>query len=92
MERRVDIGRRVGRDERQVAFVREVQLVSMVFQNKSELGDLKTLPLSQRQFFPQELEALLHYNGFAIEHLWGDFTRGPLEDDSESQVLVVRKR
>ena len=73
-------------------FVREVQLVSMVFQNRSDLGDLKTLPLSQRQFFPQELEALLHYNGFAIEHLWGDFTRGPLEDDSESQVLVVRKK
>jgi SAM-dependent methyltransferase len=73
-------------------FVRQVQLVSMIFQSTEDIGDLKTLPLSQRQFFPQELEALLYYNGFAIEHWWGDFERGPLADDSESQVLVVKKR
>jgi SAM-dependent methyltransferase len=71
---------------------REVQMVSMVFQNTEDLSDLRSLPLSQRQFFPQELEALLHYNGFALEHLWGDFERGPLSNESESQVVVVKKR
>jgi hypothetical protein len=70
--------------------VRQVQMVSMVFQNLENLEDLKVMPLSQRQFFPQELEALLHYNGFEIEHFWGDFERGPLTAESESQVLVAR--
>lgn len=72
--------------------VREVQLVSMVFQSVTDLHDLRTLPLSQRQFFPEELALLLHYNGFAIEQRWGDFDRGPLTGDSESQIIVARAR
>ena len=70
--------------------LRQVQLVSMVFQSTSELSNLRSLPLSQRQFFPEELALLLHYNGFAIEQRWGDFERGPLTGESESQVLVTR--
>ena len=72
--------------------VRQVQLVSMVFQSASELENLRILPLSQRQFFPAELAMLLHYNGFAIEQRWGDFARGPLTSDSESQIVVARAR
>lgn len=72
--------------------VRQVQMVSMVFQNLDDLGDMKSLPLSQRQFFPEELKGLLHYNGFVIEHMWGDFERGALNDDSETQIVVARAR
>jgi SAM-dependent methyltransferase len=72
--------------------VREVQMVSMVFQSLEQLDDLRVVPLSQRQFFPQELELLLHYNGFVVEHAWGDFDRGSLQSDSESQVIVARLR
>jgi SAM-dependent methyltransferase len=68
--------------------LREVQLMSLVFQSVDELSDLRVLPLSQRQFFPEELALLLHYNGFAIERRWGDFDRGPLSGDSESQIVV----
>jgi hypothetical protein len=53
---------------------------------------LRSGPLSQRQFLPQELEALLHYNGFALEACWGDFARGPLRADSESQVITAKLR
>jgi SAM-dependent methyltransferase len=74
------------------AALQQVQMVSMVFQSLDALEELKIVPLSQRQFFPQELEALLHYNGFVIEHIWGDFERGPLQADSESQVIVARAR
>jgi len=70
--------------------LREVQLMSLVFQSVDDLSDLRVLPLSQRQFFPEELALLLHYNGFAIEQRWGDFDRGPLSADSESQILVCR--
>jgi SAM-dependent methyltransferase len=71
--------------------VLQVQMVSMVFQNTTDLGDMKTAPLSQRQFFPRELEALLHYNGFKIERLWGDFKRSPLTPSSESQIIVAKR-
>ncbi len=72
--------------------VRQVQLVSMIFQNVADLSDVRTLPLSQRQWFPNELEALLHYNGFRVEHMWGDFDKSPLAGDSESQILVAKLR
>jgi SAM-dependent methyltransferase len=71
---------------------RQVQMVSMVFQSLENLADLRSVPLSQRQFFPQELEALLHYNGLALESHWGDFARGALGPDSEIQILVAKLR
>ncbi|MET0286268.1 MAG: methyltransferase domain-containing protein [Polyangiales bacterium] len=71
--------------------LRQVQLVSMVFQSLDELADLRSLPLSQRQFFPEELATLLHYNGFTVTRRYGDFTGGPLTADSESQIVVARK-
>ena len=49
-------------------------------------------PLTQRQFFPAELEALLHYNGFDLESLTGDFDGEPITAASESQVLIARAR
>jgi hypothetical protein len=63
-----------------------------VFQGTEDLGDMRSVPLSQRQFFPQELEGLLHYNGFAVEKVYGDFQRGSLTEDSESQVVVAKLR
>jgi SAM-dependent methyltransferase len=71
---------------------RQVQMVSMIFQDAADIGEMRIVPLSQRQFFPQELEALLHYNGFEIEQQFGDFDQSPLETDSESQIIVARLR
>lgn len=68
----------------------QVQLVSMVFQNLEDSDDMRALPLSQRQFFPEELAQLLHYNGFVTEQRWGDFDQSPLQGDSESQIIVAR--
>lgn len=72
--------------------VRQVQMISMVFQNLNDLGDMRSLPLSQRQFFPEELKQLLHYNGFTLEHMWGDFDKSPLSAESESQIVVAHAR
>jgi SAM-dependent methyltransferase len=71
---------------------RQVQLVTSAFAELGRPDNAFVRPLSHRQFFPQELEALLHYNGLAIEHRWGDFDRGPLHLDCESQVVVARRR
>jgi SAM-dependent methyltransferase len=49
-------------------------------------------PLAQRQFYPQEMEALLHYNGFVVKELYGDFDRGPLVQASDVMVWHVTPR
>lgn len=41
-----------------------------------------------RMYFPQELDALIRYNGFAIEQKYGDYDRSPFEAASEKQLLV----
>ncbi len=50
------------------------------------------IPLAHRQFFPKEWEALLHYNGFATEALYGDFAHGPLDNQSDVMVVHAKRR
>jgi len=51
---------------------------------------LYTMPLTHRQFFPREMEALLHYNGFEQIFFTADFTDLPLDRHVDS--IVVRAR
>jgi SAM-dependent methyltransferase len=48
--------------------------------------------LSQRKFFPAELEALVAHAGFSVEERYGDFAGEPLTGGAESQLLVCRVR
>jgi SAM-dependent methyltransferase len=58
-----------------------------------KLGKRKeTHPVNMRMFFPQELDALLHYNGFEVETKYGDYTGQPFNSDSNVQILVCRLR
>ena len=45
-----------------------------------------------RYTFPQELAALLHYNGFRIERQYGDWNYEPLSATSPSIISLCRKR
>lgn len=72
--------------------VTQVQRIDMAFVGVEDPGDFELMPLAHRQFFPAELEALLHYNGFTIVERFGDFEGNPLDDTSEVQVLVTRCR
>jgi SAM-dependent methyltransferase len=45
-----------------------------------------------RYTFPQELAALLHYNGFSILRQYGDWNEEPLTATSRSIISVCRKR
>jgi SAM-dependent methyltransferase len=45
-----------------------------------------------RYTFPQELAALLHYNGFRIERQYGDWNYEPLSATSPSIISICRKR
>jgi SAM-dependent methyltransferase len=73
--------------------IRQILFVAMEFSPVSG-GDPWMTPLAHRQFFPRELEALLHYNGFDVIARHGDFFRGPLDADSSTMVVhaVPRRR
>jgi SAM-dependent methyltransferase len=70
--------------------VRQVLFVSMEFEPVGDVGrDVGRgwmTPLAHRQFFPQEWEALLHYNGFKVERVEGDFAGGPFTRSSDVMV------
>lgn len=48
--------------------------------------------IALRYTFPQELAALLHYNGFTIIRQYGDWNLEPLTAASTSIIVVCRKR
>jgi SAM-dependent methyltransferase len=83
------IGGRTYRERERYEYdhVRQIEVIETRFERRDDR--FSTL-LSHRHFFPAELEALLHYNGFTIEARYGDYARRPLTSASPSQVVVAR--
>jgi SAM-dependent methyltransferase len=52
-------------------------------------GEEHAVPLDMRMFFPAEIDALLHYNGFRIEAKFGDHEKVPFCDSSRKQIIVA---
>jgi SAM-dependent methyltransferase len=71
--------------------LRQVLFVAMEF-HPLDGGDSWMTPLAHRQFFPQELEALLHYNGFTITARHGDFAGGAPSQQSTTLIVHARVR
>jgi SAM-dependent methyltransferase len=72
--------------------LRQILFVSMEFFPEPRPRTSWMTPLAHRQFFPSELEALLHYNGFAVDEAYGDYKRGRLDRYSEQMIFVCRPR
>lgn len=51
-------------------------------------GRGRVVRLSQRKFFPAELEALVAHAGFRADERYGDFFGNPLDHRSRSQILI----
>ncbi len=49
----------------------------------------QTVSFTMRQFFPQELDALFAYNGFKIEHKFGNFDESSFTAKSPKQIIVA---
>jgi SAM-dependent methyltransferase len=71
---------------------RQVLFVSMEFEPLGDPEGAWMTPLAHRQFFPREWEALLHYNGFAVDRVEVDFDGGPLTRESDVMVWHARRR
>jgi SAM-dependent methyltransferase len=70
----------------------QVLYVSMEFAPNGETERAWMTPLAHRQFFPREWEALLHYNGFDVVKVSGDFHGGPFDRSSDVMVWHAQPR
>jgi hypothetical protein len=50
----------------------------------------KVTRIACRFTYPEELRALLHYNGFALEAQYGDWDRAPVTATSPSLISLCR--
>jgi SAM-dependent methyltransferase len=69
-----------------------VHLTSYKRWHEGEQEHTKIARTALRYTFPQELAALLHYNGFTILRQHGDWNEEPLTAASPSIISVCRKR
>lgn len=60
------------------------------WQDESGKEIVRVTPLARRMFFPQELELLLHYNGFSVIERYGDFAGNPITNESQLMILVCK--
>jgi SAM-dependent methyltransferase len=66
--------------------LRQLLLIEMEFMPEGK-GKPWKVPLTHRQFFPREMEALLHYNGFGEIFFTADFTDEPADQHVDSLVV-----
>jgi SAM-dependent methyltransferase len=66
------------------------QLLLVTTRFSPEQGKAWTIPLTHRQLFPRELEALLHYNGFGDIEFTADFSDQPADRHTDSAVVSCR--
>ena len=58
---------------------------------KNEGSDRETILLFEmRQYFPQEIDALLWYNDFLVEHKYGSYDETEFTSESPKQLIICR--
>jgi SAM-dependent methyltransferase len=83
---------RVSRTRRYDHVAQVVHLTSYRRWNDGTRDHTKVARTALRYTFPQELTALLYYNGFAVTRRYGDWNGEPLSATSPSIISVCRKR
>ena len=69
----------------------QVLTVGMEFEPLHNKEASWVTPLAHRQFFPQEMEALLHYNGLEVVDIHADFEHKAPTAESESLIYHCKK-
>jgi SAM-dependent methyltransferase len=70
----------------------QIALIRLYYERADGRGRPRVVHLSQRKYFPAELEALVAAAGFDVVERYGDFAGRPLAAGAESQVLICRRR
>lgn len=75
---------------------------SYVYESDTQIKRIKTFhaipgedaeiegELNMRMYFPQELDALIKYNGFVLEQKYGSFEQTAFDTASENQLVICR--
>jgi SAM-dependent methyltransferase len=71
--------------------ISQIALIRIYYAPLDGHGPERVVKLSQRKFFPAELEALVAHAGFRVVERFGDFAGQPLTATAESQVLVCER-
>jgi SAM-dependent methyltransferase len=73
--------------------VRQIYHEDAVRRWRDEAGQevIRHAPLARRIFFPPELEALLHYNGFTVLDRYGSWDASPLTNESHTMIFVCKR-
>ena len=68
--------------------VSQIVVIRLYYDPLDGKGVARVVTLTQRKFFPAELEALVAHAGLRVVERYGDFYWGPLSSAADSQVLV----
>jgi SAM-dependent methyltransferase len=71
--------------------ISQIASIRLYYEPVDGKGPTKIVKLTQRKYFPAELEALVAHAGFLVVERYGDFFGSPLVGHAESQVLVVER-
>ena len=69
----------------------QIEHVRWFFKFEKEKKEL-VKDFTMRIFYPQELENLLHYNGFKIVKKFGDCDETPFNSDSKKQIIICKRK
>jgi SAM-dependent methyltransferase len=69
----------------------QVNNIQWFFRNEGS-NDEVMLSFDMRQFFPQEIDALLWYNEFLIEHKYGNYNEKDFSSDARKQLIICRPK
>lgn len=70
----------------------DTQVNEITFYSLDPGGVESTEQLELRMYYPEELAALLHYNGFSIENRYAGFAYTPFDQKATKQVLICTHR
>ena len=68
----------------------QVNHIRWFFRNEGSEEEV-ILSLEMRQFFPQEMDALLWYNDLRIEHKYGNYDETEFSNDAWKQLIICRR-
>ena len=71
--------------------VNQIALIRIYYDPVDGRGPSRIVKLTQRKYFPAELEGLVAHAGLRIAARYGDFFWGALDGGAESQVLVCER-
>lgn len=68
--------------------VSQINNIRYYYQRAGAIDEDAVLSFQMRVFFPQEIDALLAYNGFTVEWKYGDYDETPFSGASPKQLII----